>query len=174
MRGYIPSVHKPEHPVFGSQNALGGAITNPGGHWLLSVPSTVEQQNLGGFETDACTSFGTLDVLETMAKFVFNDASPWSRRYLAQTSGTNPNGGNDPMTVFTTLQPKGTVPDGAWPYTAAMNSAALFYAQPPAALTIKALEYPAHYALQSEWVTTDAASLMAALEYSPLGVAVWA
>lgn len=172
--GYRPAVHLPEHKVFRSGNELGGVVSNPGGQWLLTVPPAVQQQNLGGFETDACTSWGTLDAIETYAREVYDDITYWSRRYLAETSGTTPGSGNDPMTVFQTLQNKGVVPDGEWPYTAAMNSDALFYAVPPSSLATKALEYPAQYAVSSEWVTNDPQSLMGALEYSPLGIAGYA
>lgn len=170
--GYIFKEHKPEHKKFGSANQIGGAIVLPGGHWAPYLPISDQQQNIG-VEPEDCTSEGTLDALQTLARFVFNDSTEWSKRYLAWASGTTATG-NDPMTVLESLQAKGTVPETDWPNTAALTTWSYFYTTPPPSIQTKADEYIAQYAPDGEWVDTDVNSLMAALEYSPLGVAGYA
>lgn len=170
--GYIPSEHKPEHLCFGTLHCLGGQPVNPGGHWLAAFPTLDEQQNIGVEPMD-CTSYGTTNALETLAKFLYQDSTEWSERLLAYMSGTTPQG-NDPLTVLNTVKKKGLVPLADWPINAALQTWAEYYQVPPQNLLTKALEYLAHYGVDGEWVTTDPTSLKAALEYSPLGVAGYA
>jgi hypothetical protein len=170
--GYIYKPHEPEHKVFGSANEIGGAKINPGGHWLPWIPLQDQQQN-EGIEPENCTSEGTLNAVETLANLQYGDTTEWSKRFLAYISGTTQSG-NDPMTVALTLQSKGTVPEINWPNSSTLTTWEQFYATPPQNLYTKALEFIALYDFHKEWVPTDIPSLLAALEYSPLGVAGWA
>lgn len=169
--GYIQRPHLPGHKVFGSANQIGGTpLTN--GHWLPYIPAQDVQQNIG-VEPECCTSCGTIDGVSTIARFLFQDATEWSYRLLAYLSGTTEQG-NDPMTVAQALATKGTVPENNWPNTSALTTWADFYTTPSQDIITKALEFCAQYAFDAEWVNTDTASLLAALPYSPVGVAVYA
>lgn len=142
------------------------------GHgWQDYLPQG-EQQNLG-IEPEACTSFGTLNAVEMMARKQYNDHSLWSKRYLAYISGTT-HQGNSPFTVKETLKHQGTVTENLWPYTKSDNTWASFYEQPPASLHPMALEFPAHYLFDGTFIKADPQSLMQALQYSPVGVAGFA
>ncbi len=165
--GYIPSKTKPED--------FGGAawpVINSGGHWLNYAPVQNVQQNTG-IEAEDCTSQGTLDSVEVLLRFLFNDTTAWSKRYLAWRSDTTPSG-NDPATVGNCLVSEGTVPHTDWPQTSDLTTWAEFYTTPPQNIQIKALEWPAQYALSLRPIATDAASLIAALQVSPIGVAGYA
>ncbi len=165
--GYIPSAHKPE-------DFLGSSwpVINPGGHWQDYAPTPNVQQNVG-IEAEDCTSQGSIDCVETLLNFLFKDTTAWSKRYLAWKSDTTPTG-NDPTTVGNCLASEGTVPHADWQQTADLTTWADFYATPPQALQIKALEFPAQYALSLRPMSTDAASLIAGLQVSPIGVAGYA
>jgi hypothetical protein len=75
---------------------LGGLPVNPSGQWDAFLPPD-DVQNIG-VEPEACASFGTLHAVETLARHQFNDATPYSDRFLAQVSGTT-HQGNDPHLV---------------------------------------------------------------------------
>ena len=165
--GYIQKDHLPEHE-------LGAVfpITNPGGHWLDSIPAKDVQQNIG-VEPMCCTSEGNTAALETTLRKVFAFSAEYSARYLAKISGTTPQG-NDPMTVQRVLESQGTVLEADWPNTADLKTWEAFYAEPPASFKIKALELPIQYAIKSQWIGADVQSIKAGLEVSPIGVAGYA
>ncbi len=169
--GYVSSEHLPEHPVFDPER-LGAVPPNATADWTPYLPPQNVQQNTG-VESEACTSYGTLDSVEALAKFLFKDGSIWSKRFLAWASGTTPQG-NDPWTVGTALATKGTVLDSVWPQDASLTTWAELYATPPQNVQTDALAWPAHYALTKEWVNANPTGMMAALEFSPLGAAGFA
>lgn len=170
--GYKPSVHSPEHKQFRTSNELGGAVLNVSGQWQPWAPAQDEQQNVG-IEPEDCTSEGTMDGLQTLAQMLYNDSTEWSKRFLAYASNTTVEG-NDPKTVIDTLEKVGVPPETDWPNTSELTTWAMFYTAPPQAIYTKALEYLAQYAVDWEWVATDQASLMQALQYSPIGVSGFA
>ena len=171
--GYIPSEYKPENPVFGAANELGGAILNPSGDWTAWLPNLDEQQNIG-VEPDDCVSEATLRAIEILANQQFGDTRHWSARYLAWVSGTQAKGGNDPQTVLNALKQHGTVLESDWPNTSALTTLNDFYATPPQAIQEKALEFTVEYAVDGEAVAGDVISMGQALQYSPLTVAGYA
>lgn len=171
-RGYRPSKYQVTDKIFGSENSIQGKPLNVGGHWLTYVPPQNVQQNTG-IETEACTTFGTLDAIETLLRFKYKDNTVWSRRFLAYISGTTPSG-NNPLVVVNTLAKKGDVPIEDWNINATMTTWKDVYAVPPQPLYTKALEFTAKYVIDHENVTPTPASLKAALEFSPLGVAGYA
>ena len=72
------------------------------------------------------------------------------------------------MTVLNALKKFGIVLETDWPNTSALTTWDEFYAVPPKAIQLEALEYPAEYEVDGEWVNPDHISMMAALQYSPL------
>ena len=170
--GYIQKPHLPAHKVFKSTNSLGGIAPNPSGDWSAYLPPQTEQQNIG-VEPECCTSEGTLNAQMILADFLFKDSTVWSARFLAYISATTQSG-NDPITVIDALRKKGVVPESDWPNTSALTTWADFYSPPPQNLYTKALEFIAEYVVGYEWVSTNPASMMEALTYSPLGVSGFA
>lgn len=176
--GYIAKPHEPHHRTFGGVNEIGGAVLNPSGLWGSWLPPQTEQQDIG-VEPEDCTSEGTLAAVEILARMQYGDMTVWSKRFLAYASGTTQNG-NDPMAVANTLQSKGTVPETDWSNTADLKTWADFYAIPPQRLFTEALEFPAHYAFDKEWIVganfgpPDQAALMEGLKYSPISVSGYA
>ena len=152
--------------VLGGKKELKGVVLRPDGQWDDFLPPG-EIQNLA-VEPEACTSFGTLNVVEMLERQEFGTASEWSDRFLAYISGTTENG-NDPNKVAQTLKNMGVVPETDWPYTKDDNTWNTFYEKPPQNLITKALEFIAEYDFGHQWIPTDPQSLMKALQYSPLG-----
>lgn len=170
--GYKPSVHSPEHKVFGADNQIGGEVLNPSGQWTSWLPSPDVQQNIG-IEPECCTSEGTVAPVEILKQNQYGDATQLSARFLAWASKTTPQG-NDPATVANTFMEMATCTEEAWPNTSTLTTWADFYMAPPQAVIDEALEFKAQYAFGWEWVSTDPASLMAALQYSPVSVSGYA
>lgn len=170
--GLIVKPIEEDHYVFGDAK-LGDAPINPGGQWdpYLPVP---EDQNLGGFEPMACTTFALLNVVETMIRQKYGQSENLCKRFLAYASGTT-HSGNDPHTVAETLRTKGNVDEADYPFTPSINSWELFYVKPAQWLYTKALEFIARYSFGHSWVSPiNPANMRAALEYSPLTAGVYA
>lgn len=159
--------------VFGASKklSLGGEVLRPDGQWDDFLP-LIEMQNKG-FEPSACVSFGTLSAVEMLEKFEFGDVDNYSDRFLAYASGTTPQG-NSPQKVAEKLKEVGCVHEAEWPYTDDLNTWDKYYKTPPQNLYTSALTFKAEYRFGHEYVPTDPASMMEALKYSPLGVAVYA
>lgn len=172
MHGFIYRAPAPEDYKQNGRVRLGGIAIRPDGQWDNFLP-TDERQNLA-MEPEACTSFGTLNCVEILIKQEFGENTNWSDRFLAEISGTT-QGGNDPHTVAETLRKKGVPFEAEWPYTAEINTWGKFYQTPPLQVfAIAASEFKAVYDFAHQYVGTDIQSMKTALQYSPLGVDVFA
>jgi hypothetical protein len=157
--------------VFGAKRRLGGLPVNVGGDWTPYLPDD-DFQSIS-VETEACASFGTIHAVEILARKIFGVKENLSARYLAKISGTQ-HDGNDPHVVAETLRHKGVPTEEAWSNTADLDTWEKFYAEPPLSVKALALGFLQKYEFGHEYVKPDYASMLSALEYSPLGVAVWA
>lgn len=157
--------------IFGSKRHLGGLPIQAGGQWDEFLPPDDIQNTY--CETQGCASWGTLNATEILKKKLFGDVAKSSNRFLAKISETQPDG-NDPHKVAETLRKKGCADDADWPWTPDMNTWEKFYSVLPDSVIAVARLFIAKYMFVHEYVKGDPASMMAALEYSPLGVAVWA
>lgn len=170
---YKGLIIKPLSPTDYKFGSLGDAPINPGGHWGSWLPYA-ENQVINGVEPCDCIANGTLNAVEIMSKFQYQDMTEWSKRYLAQSSGTYPPG-NDPATVAQTLRKKGVVSETLWPTDTSITTLAQFYQEPPGLMTTLALDFIDQYDFSYEFLTSlTPDALKAALEYSPLGVGVYA
>ena len=173
--GFILSeIVENDHYMLGGYGSLGGTPLNPSRDWRNVVPSINEVQNLNGIEPQACTTFGTLNAVETLYKFIYGKEINYSDRWLAKKSGTIPTAGNNCHVVAETLRKKGDVIESEWPFDSTIKTPALFYAEPPTKLDIEALIFDEEFDFGHEWVPTTAKSLYDALQLSPLGFSVFA
>lgn len=158
--------------IFASKRRLGGLPVNPGGHWSSFLPEDDLQSRY--VETEACASFGTLHAVETLMKQEFGVAPKLSGRFLAKISNTTQTG-NDPHLVAEALRTKGCVNDADYPYTPDLNTWEKFYAELPPNLVALARIFIASYEFGHEYIVNPTPEkMLAALEFSPLGVGVWA
>ncbi len=169
---FITSQPQGKDLVFGAKRRLGGLPINQGGQWDAFLPIGDPPQNLGFSDPECCASAGTLHAIEMLlAKKGITELL--SYRFLAKVSGTT-TGGNDPHLVAESLRTGGIVDFKDYPYTADMNTWEKFYADIANNLISLARIFKATYMFGHEYVAGDAISMKAALEFSPLGVAVWA
>lgn len=170
--GFIPSKIEPDHYIHGDHK-LGDAPVIQDGQWDLWLP-IAEDQNLSGLEPMCCTTMAITNVVETLITQKFGEIDVYSKRFLAYISGTTQYG-NDPHTVAEALREKGDVNESDYPYTTLIDTWVKFYAIPAQALYAKALLFLSKFNYGHSWVTnTSQASLMAALNFSPLSAAVFA
>lgn len=169
-RGLILDKIQPEDYVFGGKTHLGGDPIQKDGQWDEFVPEA-EVQNIAT-ETQACVSFGTLNAVEILANRLYGRKRNYSDRYLAKVSDTTQYG-NTPQKVAETLRKKGCPLEDYWPYTPDLDTWEKYYAEIPVNVKVLASEF-FEWDFGHEYVPPSPLSMMAALEHSPLGVAVYA
>lgn len=150
---------------------LGDKPIQPGGQWTHFVPEG-EDQSIDGFEPYCCVSEATDNAIEILVLKKYNETQNLSDRWIAWASGTKERQGNDPKSVADILRKKGNVAETDWPFKAQTFDE--FYETPPQKYYDLAREFVYEFNMGYEWVSADPASMMAALEYSPLTAGVWA
>lgn len=172
--GFIEPEIKREDFVFGSDN-FHDPILMPNGHgWGAYLPQKEVQRNKY-IDTFSCASYGTINALETIMKFKYGGEYDYSDRYVAKMSGTIPEQGNSPEKVLDTIRKvSGLVPQSSWKFDETIKTQEEYFADIPSDVISLGKEWLLGYQTKREWVDGDPDSLMDALQYSPIGVGVWA
>lgn len=171
--GLILEPLRPEDFVFGSDRSIvrkfGKVAIKPDGDWRPFVPQGELQAPV--YETNGCATFGTLNALETLKRFLFNNQPDFSDRMVAKGSGTDPLKGNTPKAPAEYIRKNWTVFEFEWP-AAAAKTVQEFYADIPQNLKTLAAGRGAEFDFGYEYVGTGKANLREALKQSPLGMSV--
>lgn len=162
----------PEHYKFGA-GQLQSDILQPNGQWDQFLPPD-EFQNLYGVEPYACATFGTLNGAETLAHRLYGRVENFSDRFLAAISGTAAARSNSPHTVAEFLRKTGVVHESDWPVTPDIDTFEKYYGPIPDDVTELARQFVDFFDFGHDWVNTDPASLKNALQYSPIGISMFA
>lgn len=174
--GFLEEARLPEDFIFGADNSLAGKFSGeplqPNSDWRDYLPANERQAPV--YETNACTSHGTLNAFEILIRRVFGNSPNYSDRKSAKGSGTDPARGNSPKKVADYLYRYFTVYESEWPAT--VPTLEQYYAEIPDNINTLALARGAEFQLGYEYVNTGKANLREALKYSPLGISVpaWA
>lgn len=171
--GFLPPVQDERDYIFGAVNQLGGIPLVPDGQWDSFLPVD-EVQNMNGIEPYACVSFTINNCIEILQRQEFEQTENYSDRFLATISGTAAKMGNDPKTVGQRFKDNGCPKEYEWPFDSTIDTFEKFYAFIPRALYDLALQFKDKFTFGYEWVGTTQQSMMDALQYSPLGVSVYA
>lgn len=170
--GFIPEDRKPDDWTFG---AIGGEVIRPDGQWLDFLPTKETQKKR--LETMNCTSFGTLNAIETLHKALYDEEVNYSDRFHGIVAGTTVRG-NRVNAPCETIRKLGNIPESKLPFSDEIKSWSGYYSPKPMSQALLGLgkEWLDQYEFLHEWVRPDHASLKSALRYSPLGVDVdaWA
>ena len=170
-RGFQPSEILHTDYRLGGAVQLKGEVLMPTGHGWADYLPPKEDQSRDGFEPNACVSYAISHAVETLIRKKFLSNTDLSARFLAYATGTEAKKGNDPTTVCKWLGSGGDVNDSDWPYP---TPASDFYKPPTQNLYTLALEFPAHYAYDNQWVGATPDMMKDALTRSPLTVAGYA
>ena len=170
-----PGKADPKDYIFGS-GQLTGYILRPSGQWSILRDDEVQAR---GFETNSCTSFGTINSVQSIFKELFKLDINYSERFLAKGSETDPaKGGNDPHKVAEWARKNGFVDEADLPFNDEVKTIDEYYATLTGEALKKGQEWIKKWVLKHDWLSDGGLipkeTLMKALRYSPLGVAVYA
>ena len=174
-KGYIYVEPTPTDYVLGGVSELGREVLNPDKDWTPFLP--VPETQLRKIESYNCTAEGSSNALEILLKFKKRSEDfDYSQRSIGIAAGTRPPG-NSAQKVADTLRHKPCmIPEVMLPFDDKIESVEQYYSPDP--LTKKITDigqtFLDEYEVGYEWVKTDPKSLSEGLQYSPLGVAVYA
>jgi len=166
-----------EDYVFGGFGTLGEEI-NFSGNWLDWLPKQ-EVQKIDGADTWACTTFGTLNCVEILLKFMGMEKN-FSDRFLAIGSGTEMNVGNSPHTVAEYLRHNGVCTEELLPMPKTIDE---FYTPSPLPIELEinakkfidAYDFTHAYIFNNNKTLKEKQGLLIdALRRSPVGISVTA
>jgi hypothetical protein len=168
--GFIPPVIDSTHYVLGS-SPLGLEVLEPKGDWYSYLPPT-ERQAVN-IETYNCTSFATLNALETLTNRL-KQSQDFSDRFLGIAAGTTPPG-NDPHRVIEAARHTGLVAEATLPFLTELENWQEYYSYKYGDQTRcldEAANFLTRWQIAHEWVTPTDSEMRKALQSSPLGIAV--
>lgn len=129
--------------------------------WLPSgLPQFLKQ------DTDACTSYSTIDSIETQELALTGSQPQYSRRWLAYISKTSPTQGNSLQNVFPAVAKLGLVLESSWPQRSDMTSEEFY--TPPTPEELKVLAYEGQAWLEKWQVSYDFFKQLSDLDKAPL------
>ena len=177
--GFLAPEILPENHLFGG---LGTSyeVLQPNWQWDEFLPVD-ELQSKGDLETQNCTVYGTLNVIETLLYRLFRVTSNFSERYVGIASGTT-SAGNDPQRVAETIRKVcGLVDESDLPFDDTVKTFEDYYHPTPlpANLLKKGIEWRDSYVFNHQYVfkpndKNKTEKLVESLKTSPLGVSVQA
>lgn len=177
--GFIKPEIRPEDYVFGGVTKLSAVELRPNGQWDDFLPEK-ELQERNGLETSNCTVFGSINILETLHRCLFNKEENWSERFIGVLADTTP-AGNSVTKVMDTIRKQGMIPEKLLPFSDDIDEWDKYYAPKPMTeqFILIAKNWLTFYSVGYEWVfTTNSrnkiSKLKDALRFSPIGVSVLA
>lgn len=176
--GFKPDVIKETDYYLGG-GFIGTKEINPLGDWTESLPQK-EIQCRDNVETMACTSFGTLNILETLISFLFKEDKNFSERYTAILSDTTEQG-NSPQKVVEAILSFGLIDEEILPFTDIKSWDEYYSPKPMDKKYIRiGKKFLEEYNIKHEWVFKGGTveekqkAIREALKRSPVGVSVCA
>jgi hypothetical protein len=175
-----PKLNKKDY-VLGSVRSAPFEVINKSGDWRRYLPE-YEPQRREGKESNGCTNFGSLNIIEILENFLENRVSNYSERYTAVMSGQS-NTGNDPHKVLESICKNGVVPEKELPFISGMRFKDYLSPKPMRAKLIALGEkWADEHIVKHEYIYPPRSAtkeekkrlLTEALKRSPVGVSVYA
>ena len=179
--GFKIPVITPDNYVLGA-SAVPRVVLREDGNWNDFLPEA-ELQNKRSLETYDCTGFATLNAIETLQLYLFNEKVNYSDRWVGIIAGTT-EGGNDPHIVAEAIRKFGLIPEEMLPFSDDLATIDEYY-------SFKGADKEACYRAGKEWlerndfkhewvflpeqsVEEKIKALKYTLKLSPLGISVLA
>jgi hypothetical protein len=159
--------------ILGGYGSLGGTVLQADGQWTDWLPDNESQVNKSGFDPIYCASEGTTNALEILTRRLYGLHRNWSARFLAKASDTTPSG-NSPHKTAETARKVGLPNEIDWPFTDDIKTWTEFYKDIPQAIYSLAVAFLNEFDFKHEYVVPQPFYLKQALQYSPVGISVYA
>ena len=178
--GFIADEIKPEDYVFGGFTKIQAEVLQPDGQWDAFLPSD-EMQKRNGLETSNCTVYGTLNCIETILERRYGIPVDFSERFIGVLAETTP-AGNSPHKAAEAIRMNGLIPETTLPFDESINLWEEYYNPDPMSgdLISMGKEWKNDFEFKHDWVPVQGDPeiqwniITNALQYSPLGVSVYA
>lgn len=176
---FIYPEYNAEDYVLGAARSAPFEVINESGDWRPYLPEPETQKKR--IESSGCTNYGSLNLLEILENYLYQEKNNYSERFQAVMSNQNRNG-NDPHKVLESIRNDGVIDDALLPFTNEMTWEEYMSPQPMVlSLKIKGQQWLNKYILKHEYIYRDTISidekkelLKQALKRSPVGVSVYA
>ncbi len=148
-------------------------IKNSSANWAKYLPAIKNQKN-GFFDSKGCTVFGTLNCLEALRN-IDGSINVYSDRFTANVSGTDIKG-NYPESVAESIAKYGLVDENELPFNDTVTNVKEFYSYNGKEQYLLSLgkDWANTHTFKYWNVSKNAASIKENLQYSPLGISVFA
>ena len=147
-----------------------GVALQPDGDWEKHLYDLIYTHQAPLFETNACVSHGTANIIELLMKRVHGLQDDRSDRFIAKASGTDPARGNTPKAVAQFIRDSGASSEGEWPASPAKDVNE-YYSTIPTSLFTLAKTWRDKFKFGYERIDPPTvANLKEALKYSPVGI----
>lgn len=172
----IDEVKDPNAYVLGGLTSLPKTVLQPDGDWTPYLP-TYEPQFGETWDTQGCTVWGTLNVIEILVKKLTGREANYSERFNYIIGKVRPPG-SDPHRIAEVIRSSGVIDESTLPFTKTFEE---FITPDPMTGSLLALGQRWGFELKHEYVWNTpqtkedrTAKIRENLRYSPLGVAVTA
>lgn len=176
-----PEKLDPKDYVLGASRSAPFEVVNEAGDWTSYLP--VHETQKKRMDSNGCTNFGSLNMLEIMVYFLYRLRRNYSERFQAVVSGQN-RYGNDPQNVMESIRKLGALPDSLLPFTDDMGFEEYLSPKPMEKGYLKvAKEWTDAFVFKHEYIYDPYGGpdnegkkklLLEALKRSPVGVSVYA
>lgn len=177
--GFIKDIILPEDYVLGAFTKIPEIILQPNGNWMEFLPD-IELQRKNDFESMNCTSYGTLNCIETLLNRLFGFGRlNFSERYIGIMAETTQEG-NSPQKIIETIRKEaGLLNEELLPFDNSIDSWEKYYSPKPMLKNYIDLgkKWLEDYLILHEWIfgtneKNKISRLKQGLKLSPLGVSV--
>lgn len=181
--GYVKDTIKDKEEYILGASPLPKVVLQADRYWVNSSPD-FEPQRKKGVETFNCTTFNTLEPIETLMRRVFGNVGTgrnYSDRFLGIKAGTRPPG-NSPHVVCETIRTCGLISEASLPFSDEIETVEDYYSFKGASQSDCEEEGKAwlsQFEFGHEWVFKDEMPLeekqnrlLEGLQYSPIALSV--
>ena len=149
---------------------------NPGGQWLDWTPKGEIQKNKY-FDTYNCTNYATENPIQIYLKKQFNIEEEYAERFAGVLSGITIGFGGSPHNAAEVVRKYGMLPEQLLPFNDSITSPQQYYSPKPMTQELKhqAHKWLDRFDFGHDWFwKLDQENIMKMLEYSPVGVGIYA